>query len=284
VQLNEHKRRMNKKSTKFLRKAHDCILLAVLADWYRLTVAFRGLQMRTQQILLRNVLGAIADTYRVKSQVCECLSRPTPSRSLSVFLSHTHTCVRALCLSRSLALSLPPFLCPSLSSSLPVLFSNVANLQAKKMAIKVGESAFREWHTGLALSSPLKCSSFSSIESQMSLSSLVSNYDAVLEDNGQEVLDRFRENGGSADNCTHTRTHACDTPFAHSRRKEEYTDSFAHSRRKEEYTDSGQEIPFAGLNLCARGPDSVDEAFQSPRDEIQSNSEPVDMYKCCNNR
>ena len=227
--------------------------------------------MRTQQILLRNVLGAIADTYRVKSQVCECLSRPTPSRSLSVFLSHTHTCVRALCLSRSLARSLAPVLCPSLSSSLPLLFSNVANRQAKKTAIKVGESAFREWQTGLALSSPLKCSSFSSIESQMSLSSLVSNYDAVLEDNGHEVLDRFHENGVSADNCTHTRTHAC------------YT-SLAHSRRQEEYTDSGQEIPFAGLNLCARGPDSVDEAFQSPRDEIQSNSEPVDMYKCCNNR
>jgi hypothetical protein len=200
------------------------------------------------------------------------MSFSTNSLSVSLGLSLAHTYMRARALSLSLARSLPPSLPLSLSLFLPPCFvSNVANLQAKKMAIKVGESAFREWQTGLALSSPLKCSSFSSIESQMSLGSLVSNYDAVLEDNGHEVLDRFRENGSSADNCTHTRTHACYTPLA-------------HSRRKEEYTDSGQGIPFAGFNLCARGPDSMDEAFQSPRDEIQSNSEPVDMYKCCNNR
>ena len=120
MQLNEHKRRMNKKSTKFLRKAHDCILLAVLADWYRFTVAFRGLQMRTQQILLRNVLGAIADTYRVKSQVCECFLDQLPlglSRSFS--RTHIHECARSASLARSLArslpssvpLSLPPSLC-----------------------------------------------------------------------------------------------------------------------------------------------------------------------------
>ena len=145
MQLNEHKRRMNKKSTKFLRKAHDCILLAVLADWYRFTVAFRGLQMRTQQILLRNVLGAIADTYRVKSQVCECFLDQLPlglSRSVSRSLadswlrlvevhasSHASSpCLRPLLVLLSVSCVAHPIPLSSLLSPLSSLLSHLSSL------------------------------------------------------------------------------------------------------------------------------------------------------------